>query len=267
MRFRGTLAARVSLLAAVAVGLSVALVASIAYVSVQHQLMASFDDSLQERAEGLAGLEPQLLVGQQLPEWLLGAADVRISLLLADGRSLRPPDLDALPDPVGGIEPTDREIAVARGTEPPSIRTVRTANGAYRVCVVPGKEGGTAVVLAQSLRPTQDTLGKLGVLLFLGGVVGVIAAALAGWAVARNGLRPVRSAQRRRRGDRPHRGAGPDPGRGQRRDRPAGHVLQRHAHGVGRLARPPAPARRRRRPRAAHPPDLAAHEPRPAGPG
>lgn len=192
MRFRGTLAARVSLLAAVAVGLSVALVASIAYVSVQHQLMASFDDSLQERAEGLAGFGPEVIVGQQLPEWLLGAADVRISLLLADGRSVRPPDLDALPDPVGGIQPTATEIAVARGTEPSSIRTVRTADGAYRVCVVPGKETGTAVMLAQSLRPTQDTLGKLGVLLFLGGAVGVLAAALAGWAVARNGLRPVR---------------------------------------------------------------------------
>ncbi len=42
------------------------------------------------------------------------------------------------------------------------------------------------------MRPTQDTLGKLGVLLFLAGAVGVVAAAIAGWAVARNGLRPVR---------------------------------------------------------------------------
>ena len=51
MRFRGTLAARVALLATVAVGLAVAFVATAAYLTVQHQLVASLDHSLLDRAE------------------------------------------------------------------------------------------------------------------------------------------------------------------------------------------------------------------------
>ncbi len=62
----------------------------------------------------------------------------------------------------------------------------------YRVVTVPAKTPGQALVLAQSLAPQQATLAKLGAVMLVLGVVGVVAAALAGWAVARNGLRPVR---------------------------------------------------------------------------
>ena len=41
--------------------------------------------------------------------------------------------------------------------------------------------------------------------MLLFGLAGVIAAGLAGWAVARNGLRPGAPAHPGRRGDRPHR--------------------------------------------------------------
>ena len=46
---------------------------------------------------------------------MLGAADVRVAVLLADGRSEVPPDLDPMPDPVGSIELTAAELAVAAG--------------------------------------------------------------------------------------------------------------------------------------------------------
>jgi two-component system sensor histidine kinase MprB len=84
------------------------------------------------------------------------------------------------------------ELAVARGERAYSCRTVSTPGGRYRVAAVPGNEDGVALVLAQSLRNNEYTLEKLGFVLLIFGLLGVVTAALAGWAVARNGLRPVR---------------------------------------------------------------------------
>ena len=53
-------------------------------------------------------------------------------------------------------------------------------------------EDGSALVLAQSLESQESVLHRLGIVMLLFGVAGVVAAGLAGWAVARNGLRPVR---------------------------------------------------------------------------
>jgi two-component system sensor histidine kinase MprB len=60
------------------------------------------------------------------------------------------------------------------------------------VAAVPGHEPGTALILAQSLAPTEEALGRLGLMLTLFSLLGVCGAGVAGWAVARNGLRPVR---------------------------------------------------------------------------
>jgi two-component system sensor histidine kinase MprB len=65
-------------------------------------------------------------------------------------------------------------------------------SGRYRVAAVPGSDPGTALVLAQSLTPTDEALDRLALVLSIFGFAGVVAAAAAGWAVARNGLRPVR---------------------------------------------------------------------------
>ncbi len=62
----------------------------------------------------------------------------------------------------------------------------------YRVVAVPTSGDASALVIAQSLDSQQEVLAKLGVVMLLFGLAGVIAAAMAGWAVARNGLRPVR---------------------------------------------------------------------------
>jgi two-component system sensor histidine kinase MprB len=51
---------------------------------------------------------------------------------------------------------------------------------------------GQALVLAQSMQSTDRMLDRLGLVMLLFGVAGMITAGLAGWAVARNGLRPVR---------------------------------------------------------------------------
>ncbi|CAA9360628.1 MAG: Two component system sensor histidine kinase MprB [uncultured Nocardioidaceae bacterium] len=187
MRFRGTLAARVSLLTTVAVGLSVALMAAAAYATVRHQLFAALDQSLLGRATSAAST-PALgtLTRNDVPSWVLGAADVRIGVLDADGQVV---DTESVGPP---IELGAAELAVARGEHSRSLRSVASGGSHYRVCAVPGNDAGTALVLAQSLTPVNAALSRLGVVLAVFGLLGVVAAGLAGWAVARNGLRPVR---------------------------------------------------------------------------
>jgi two-component system sensor histidine kinase MprB len=51
---------------------------------------------------------------------------------------------------------------------------------------------GTALVLVQSMESNQDALERLKVILLVSSIAGVAAAGVAGWAVAANGLRPVR---------------------------------------------------------------------------
>jgi len=189
MRFRGTLAARVALLVTVAVALSVAGVAGAAYMTVRHELYVSLDSSLHDRAEAAARSDAlSKLIAEEVPSALLGAADVRIAVLYPDG------DLSFVRQPGSSatIKLSEPELAVATGQGDWSVRTVMTDEGPYRVAAVPGNDPDTALILAQSLEPIREALGKLGIVLALFGLLGVVAAGFAGWAVARNGLRPVR---------------------------------------------------------------------------
>jgi two-component system sensor histidine kinase MprB len=191
MRFRGTLAARVALLVAVAVGLSVAFVATAAYLTVRHELIASLDEQLLNRAHAAArsGGSSEVVM-RELPSSMSAVADVRIGVVWEDGHRWAPvPD----PDPASFmLQPTSAETAVAQGRSAYSVRTAYTQTGPYRMVAVPGLEDGTALLLGQSLEPTEKALGKLGFVLTLFGFLGIVAAGLAGWAVARNGLSPVR---------------------------------------------------------------------------
>ena len=61
----------------------------------------------------------------------------------------------------------------------------------FRVATVQAGSGA-GLILAQPLAANDRTLEKLGGVLFVFGALGVLAALLVGWLVARNGLRPVR---------------------------------------------------------------------------
>ena len=189
MRFRGSLAARVALLATIAVGLSVAFVAAAAYITVKQQLIASLDNSLRTRAQ-TAARSITVIEGQKaIPRWVVGATDFRIATLNNQGQVMYSTDRG---QGHSYIYTSDAEVAVARGDTNWSVRTVYTADGAFRVGAVPGPDPGTALIMAQPLRTTQDALDELGLVLTLIGLAGVVAAGFAGWAVARQGLRPVR---------------------------------------------------------------------------
>lgn len=188
LHYRRSLASRVTLLATIAVGLAVASVAAAAFITVRLQMHNTLDDSLLQRAEG-AALSSTLsdLSTERIPSWALGAADVRIAFITAD-RPYRAISADRGPT----LQLGKPELRVASGQAASSIRTVTAERTEYRVVTVPAARPYSALVLAQSLEPTERTLSKLGLVLLLFGAAGVIAAAFAGWAVARNGLRPVR---------------------------------------------------------------------------
>jgi two-component system sensor histidine kinase MprB len=187
--YRRSLASRVTLLTTMAVGLAVSMVALGAFITVRMQLQSSLDDSLVQRAQTAASALEQLDRFTQetaTPAYVLASSDVRIGYMRADGQS-------GFLDQGDVIRLDGHEIGVASGDTELSLRTVRASGVDYRVVAVPIKgQPGTALVIAQSLEPQQHLLAKLGLVTLLFGIAGIIIAGVAGWAVARNGLRPVR---------------------------------------------------------------------------
>jgi len=184
---RLSLHARVTLLAAVAVGLAVAVVSLSAYLTVRQQMYRNLDDSLIDRAQQAAqsGVITQPEIMEQVPPEALGLSDIRIGLLAANGQAVVGPS--AYLPPIG---PQELAVAQSDGNEA-NIRTDGSRTGPhYRVVAVPAGNH-TALVVAQSLAPIDRTLHSLGIVLWAFGLLGVIGAALAGNAVAQSGLRPV----------------------------------------------------------------------------
>lgn len=186
LHYRRSLASRVTILTTLVVGATVAVLSAAAYATVRSQTMNTLDDALRERATAATKTSTlDALSAQDVPSWALGAADVKIVFLNGVTRTARTADhSEALP--LG-----QPEVDVAMGRRPSYARTVSSQGERYRVVSVPAGRG-QALVLAQSLRATERTLDRLGLVMLLFGVAGIIAAGLAGWAVAANGLRPVR---------------------------------------------------------------------------
>ncbi len=184
--YRRSLASRVIWLTTIAVGLSVALVAVGAYITARVQMQDTLDNALLARAEKAAASDSLLQAGSAgIPPWALGAGDVRIAYIDRTGR-VAPLDLGPI------ITIGHDELDVAQGKSPRSLRTVALESGRYRMVAVPTRQDGLALVIAQPLDDQDRTLQRLGWVTVAFGVFGVLAAGLAGWAVASNGLRPVR---------------------------------------------------------------------------
>jgi two-component system, OmpR family, sensor histidine kinase MprB len=182
--YRRSLASRVTLLTTMAVGLAVAFVALGAFLTVRMSMMDSLDTSLLERANKAApSLTLAELTKEQIPSWATGAADVRIFYIDTHGNHTT--------DNGSPLRIGQPELAVAAGQSSESIRTISSGGSDYRVVTVPVTDN-VALVLAQNMAPQERVLKKLGAVMLLFGLAGVIGAGAAGWAVARNGLRPVR---------------------------------------------------------------------------
>lgn len=183
--YRRSLASRVAVLTTLALGVSIAILALTAFVVMRQQLMSSLDQSLLNRAHKATSVSAlSNLTIQGVPPWWLGAADVRVIFVTADG----PPSGTDIPHFTLG----QPEYDVVTGQRDSAVRTLVTEEGErFRVATVQAGSG-QALILAQPLAANDRTLEKLGGVLFAFGALGVLAALLVGWLVARNGLRPVR---------------------------------------------------------------------------
>jgi len=187
--YRRSLASRVTLLTTIAVALAIASMALGSFAVMKMQLQRSLDQSLFDRASKAASY-PTLseMSRNEVPSWMVGAADVRIIFVEVVGNRV---DVNTADD---GARLTlgEQELQVATGATRRSVRTIAAEDGQpYRIAAVPAGHG-QALVLAQPLTGQEETLRRLGTVMLLFGAAGVIAAALAGWLVAANGLRPVR---------------------------------------------------------------------------
>jgi len=187
--YRRSLASRVILMTTMAVGFAVALVALGAYVTVKVSLKDSLDNSLLERAHRAStSITLAQLTDAHIPTWATGAGDVHIYFVRDDGKQGAVDDSDepaSLP-----IDQTEISVAAHRSEQ--SVRTIRMDGNNYRVVAVPYGSTPYALVLAQNMNSQERVLKRLGAVMLLFGLAGVIGAAASGWAIARNGLRPVR---------------------------------------------------------------------------
>src|SRR5690625_2678883 len=180
---RVSLAARITLLTTVAVGLTIAAVGVTIFLTVRTEINHSLDTSLAKRAHAVAGAPEaadQLRSGT-VPAALL-ASDILIGLIA-------PENTWAVPELLPYIGAPER--AVAGGVDPESIRTVDIDGTPYRIVAVQSGRH-EAVVVAQSMQSSSRTLDRLEIALSVVGAAGVIVAGIAGWLVATNSLRPVR---------------------------------------------------------------------------
>jgi two-component system sensor histidine kinase MprB len=182
-RRRLSLRARIAVLAAAAVAITVAVTTLGIYLTVRAQLYDQLDSDLLARAEAVsrAASSPEQIV--VLPDDALG--DARIAVVSADRRAYAPKSGE-LP-PLG-----DQEVAVAAGQSPESVRSVTEDGQTYRVAAIPARPG-FALVFAASTESVDDTLSYIGFVSLLVGLLGMAAAATAGYGVARAGLAPLRS--------------------------------------------------------------------------
>ncbi|HEY9412918.1 MAG TPA: ATP-binding protein [Jiangellaceae bacterium] len=183
---RLSLRARIGALAALGVGVAVALTALAGYVTVANQLTRSVDENLIDRAEQAVSTtlgSPDTII--RVPSEAILAADVRIALVQADGTAWSGSGADSAP-PLG--EP---EVAVARDHEGTSVRTADLDGDSYRVVAVPAGRG-LALVLGQSTEQTERVLDRLRTVSLIVGGAGILLATWAGVSIAHAGLRPVR---------------------------------------------------------------------------
>jgi two-component system sensor histidine kinase MprB len=193
LRFRGflrtfSLQTRVTSLAAVAVALAVAVTGAAAYVTTRVALYQQLDAELVNLATTIAtplGTDPEDL--DELSGNALQASNVSAVVVRANGQIYQ------LPQEQVNLRPGADELSVARLGYGRSVRTQTASNGEpYRVAAVPIPNSDLALVVGRPLRETNLILSSLWLVLVIFGAAGVVWAAIAGSAVARSGLRPVR---------------------------------------------------------------------------
>lgn len=180
---------RIVVLAAAAVGLSVAVASAASYVVVRRQLVSQADSQLMRQADLVQGrrIRPEIPNLARVTGTLQRSglnSFIAFQIIRSDG--------SVIMRDTSGLPITGADRAVAAGRRDQSLRTIgRTGNSSHaRVLTFP-IGGGIAVQLTRPLVDIDRTLGHLALVLLLGAAAGVIVALILGYLVAKASLKPV----------------------------------------------------------------------------
>ncbi|MCL8250808.1 MULTISPECIES: cell wall metabolism sensor histidine kinase WalK [Aeromicrobium] len=184
---RMSLALRVAVLTTGAVAMTLGMVSAVVFVTVRAEFTSSLDDSMIRRANAAvgSGIDAPLLSDPSTN----ALAYIGIQPFLVQSGKLIG-NFQNSPDQYAQLKGY-RELEVSIGERKYSARTVMIRGVPHRVVAVPANKG-QALVLVQSMESNRDALERLKIILLLASTAGVVLAGIAGWAVAANGLRPVR---------------------------------------------------------------------------
>lgn len=173
--------ARIALASALAVAVAVGAVSVVSYVLVRDRLESSLDRSLRGRMGQVSGAEPHL---QPNPAPRFGGPEGATQLLLATGRTIRPPDSEqALPV-------SKSAIAVARGEQEEARENATVEGVRLRILTIAVRDG-VAVQVARPRDEVDETLARTRNALLAVGVGGVLLAGLLGLLVSRAAIGPL----------------------------------------------------------------------------
>jgi two-component system, OmpR family, sensor histidine kinase MprB len=173
--------ARIALASALAVAIAVGAVSVVSYVLVRDRLESSLDRSLRGRMGQVRGSEPHL---EPNPAPLFGGPEGATQLVLASGRTIRPPGSEHL------LPVSKSALAVAKG-EHDEARENATVEGVRLRILTIAVRDGVAVQVARPRNEVDETLARTRNALLFVGIGGVVLAGLLGLLVSRAAIGPL----------------------------------------------------------------------------
>jgi two-component system, OmpR family, sensor histidine kinase MprB len=180
--------ARLTLVAAAAVALTVVAASALVYVLVRNELRSEVDDALRQRAGQIQNLPPDLVRDALFgPGAELGGSPGYPQVVSADGDKIRGHG-NTIELPVD-----NRDLAVARGDRDGFYRDAHVSGLHVRMITVPYRFGaGYAIQVARPLDETDNAIGRVRTVLLVIGSSGIGIAALLGLIVSGAALAPIR---------------------------------------------------------------------------
>jgi two-component system sensor histidine kinase MprB len=180
---------RVGYLTTIAVALAVAVTSVAGYLTLRFSLYQALDAELTDVAVSLTTpVARDIRSMGGLTGSALRVGNASLAVVRADGTILY------VPEETSHLVLGPEELAVAKRSSGTTARSGLASDGReYRIVAVPMTElPNHALVLGRPLQATNRILSSLWLVLIVVGVAGVVLAGLAGAAVARSSLRPVR---------------------------------------------------------------------------
>ncbi|RKS07647.1 two-component system sensor histidine kinase MprB [Nocardiopsis sp. Huas11] len=180
------LGTRFAVLFAVVVGVTIALVGTLAYSTaatlIRSDAKDEFDRSVSSLSEELVGLHEDESGASAGSVMFLAGNHVQVQFMRPDGARTRP-----IADPGGAVDlkPDEQDLAVATYDEPGVVesREKEVGGQTYRVATVSVGDGVGAFLVVQRLSPTESIIDRLATQILWVGLFIAIAAASVGWLV------------------------------------------------------------------------------------